>query len=165
MDRSSHRVRCVESPYSEQENLSCCPDPIPRIRLIAATPSGAASIYTLSRSKSGTFTVPDSPAPVSVDAASHPLPSGSFVIDAKTAARMAADRQGLSAVIEASSGKDVGRRVVWVSAGTKGARCVADLDGDNLGTSSWPSKAGAVVAVDIVEKNGMSKPSHELLSD
>ena len=118
--------------------------------------SGSATIYTLSRSKSGAFTVSDSPAPVSVDTASHPLPSGSFVIDAKTGARVTADRQGLAAVIEASSGQDVGRRVMWVSTGTKGARCVADLDGEKLGSVSWPSKAGTVVGVDIVEKNGMT---------
>lgn len=160
MDRRSDRFRCVESAYSEQENLSYHPDPIPRIRLIATTSSGTASIYTLSRSKSGTFAVPDSPSPVSVDAASHPLPSGSFVVDAKTGTRVAADRQGLSTVIEASGGQDVGRRVVWVSAGTKGARCASDLDGDKLGAASWPSKAGVVVGVDIVEKNGMTNPSH-----
>ena len=136
--------------------MSVLPDTTPRIRLIATTSSGSASIYTLSRSKSGTFAIPESPAPVSVDAASHPLPSGSFVVDAKTGARMAADRQGLATVIEASSGQDVGRRVVWVSVGAKGARCVADLDGEKLGAASWPSKAGAVVGVDIVEKNGMA---------
>lgn len=78
------------------------------------------------------------------------------MIDAKTGARVTADRQGLATVIEASSGQDVGRRVVWVSAGTKGTRCVADLDGEKLGAVSWPSKAGTVVGVDIVDKNGMT---------
>ncbi|KZT72869.1 hypothetical protein DAEQUDRAFT_663544 [Daedalea quercina L-15889] len=126
-------------------------DSAPRIRLIA-TSSGSASIYTLSRSSSGTFTIPDPP--VLVDAASHPLPYGSFVIDAKSGARVTADRQGLSAVIEADSAQDAGRRVVWVSAGTRGARCVANVDGDKLGKVDWPGKMGTVVAVDVVEKNG-----------
>ncbi|TFY59345.1 hypothetical protein EVJ58_g5836 [Rhodofomes roseus] len=134
---------------------TACPiesDPIPRIRLIATTSSGTASIYTVSRSSSGAFAIPDPP--VFLDAASHPLPSGSFVLDAKTGVRVAADRQGLSTVLEANGAEGVGRRCVWVSAGTKGARCVADLDGDKLGKADWPSKAGAVVGVDVVEKNG-----------
>lgn len=92
---------------------------------------------------------------MSVDAASHPLPSGSFAVDAKTGARVAADRQGLSAVLEADSAQGAGRRVVWVSAGAKGARCTADLDGDKLGKADWPGKIGTVVGVDVVEKNGL----------
>ncbi|KAH9913359.1 uncharacterized protein B0H18DRAFT_1088099 [Fomitopsis serialis] len=93
-------------------------DPTPRIRLIATTSSGSASIYTVTRSSSGAFAIPDPPTPV--DAASHTLSSGSFVVDAKSGARVAADRQGLSTVLEASGAEGAGRRCVWVSAGMKG---------------------------------------------
>ncbi|PCH34194.1 hypothetical protein WOLCODRAFT_113329 [Wolfiporia cocos MD-104 SS10] len=133
-------------------------DPTPRIRLIAASASGPASIHAISRTTEGAWTVLSPPA--SSEASARTVPGGSVVLDAKTGARSTADRQALASVLsgEAAALDPTGTRgrktaSVWVSAGYKSVRCVADLDGERIAKADWGSKAGNVLRVEVVEKN------------
>lgn len=97
-------------------------------------------------SNSSSWSVDDSG--IEAETVSHPLRS--FVIDAKTGTWIKADRSRLAASSQPSNSGPC----VWVTAGVKGARCVAGVDGERVGKAEWSSKVGAVESVQIVEKNG-----------
>ncbi|KZT08686.1 uncharacterized protein LAESUDRAFT_676040 [Laetiporus sulphureus 93-53] len=150
------------NPFSDRDSVvsltwSICPtssDPVSRVRLIAVVSSGTAFIHTLSHTPSGTWAV--SGAPTNGEGAGHAVPGGSVVLDAKTGAQCRADRQGLTTVLaheDSAAGEEPKQRCVWVSAGAKGARCVADVDGERIARTDWASRA-AVLSVEVVEKSG-----------
>ncbi|EMD32655.1 hypothetical protein CERSUDRAFT_118683 [Gelatoporia subvermispora B] len=136
-------------------------DPAPRIRLIATVASGATTLYTIARSEDGAWNAVASTH--TVEAAQRPVPGGSAVLDAKTGARIHASRDGLAAALRIAQ-HDVAegetaeghKRTVWVSAGAKGARCIANLTGERIAKTDWSSKAGAVLQTKVIEKNGSS---------
>ncbi|KZT01749.1 uncharacterized protein LAESUDRAFT_663293 [Laetiporus sulphureus 93-53] len=109
-------------------------DPFSRVRLIAVVSSGIVFIHMLFRTPSGTWTV--SGAPTSGEGAAHTVPGGSIVLDAKTGAQCRANGEGLATVLaheaSAAGGGPKQRLCVWVSAGAKGARCVADVDEERI---------------------------------
>ncbi|OBZ79198.1 Lethal(2) giant larvae SRO7 [Grifola frondosa] len=136
-------------------------DQTPHIRLFAIAPSGLTSIYTIVHAPPSSWTV-SKPA-LAIESVPRPLPCASFVLDAKTGVQCRANRRGLSAVLKAAEGQvfdDDGREslgtkgTVWVSAGAKGARCTANVNGERIARVEWGSKVGTVQHVEVVEKNG-----------
>ncbi|KAH9947113.1 lethal giant larvae like, C-terminal-domain-containing protein [Amylocystis lapponica] len=131
-------------------------DPIARIRLIAISASGDAAIHTLMRSEGGAFAV--SGPPVSVDAVAKPLAGdSSVVLDARSGGRCRANRNGLATALatpDSDDAEEAGtKKCVWVSAGAKGARCSADVDGERIAKVDWGSKVGAVRRVAVIHKS------------
>ncbi|CCM03744.1 uncharacterized protein FIBRA_05890 [Fibroporia radiculosa] len=123
-------------------------DFVPRIRLIASTSAGHTIVHTLTRSPSGAWTVSSSPK--IIEASMYPIPGGSVGLSAALANDKLVDR-----------GHEVDNNVkhkdcIWVSAGAKGVKCVADVDGERIARTEWGSKTGAVRRVEIVDKNGAS---------
>lgn len=98
---------------------------------------------------------------MTVDAVAKPLPGDtSVVLDARSGARCRANRNGLAAALATPDGDAAEeveearrRRCVWVYAGAKGARCVADVDGERIAKVDWGSKGGAVRRVAVIEKS------------
>ncbi|GBE77562.1 hypothetical protein SCP_0104400 [Sparassis crispa] len=129
---------------------SIAADSTARVRLISSPASGAASIYTLSRAPDGSWSVSNHPE--ATDGVTHPVPGGSVILDIKTGARLRASRSALAATF--SGEPDTERKCLWVCAGAKGARCVADVNGDKIAKVEWGSKIGTVRQVEIVEKSG-----------
>ncbi|OSX67117.1 hypothetical protein POSPLADRAFT_1063938 [Postia placenta MAD-698-R-SB12] len=136
-------------------------DPVSRIRLIAVSTSGHGSVYTLARSPANVWTIPDTPA-VS-EGCVQTAPGGSFVLDAKSGARLRADPQAFAAVLandsvpqQAENAESDTRKhgCIWVNAGAKGAKCIANLVGDRIAKVDWSSRVGRVIRVEVVEKNG-----------
>ncbi|KAI0931535.1 hypothetical protein AcV5_005001 [Taiwanofungus camphoratus] len=142
-----------------------CPtasDPVLYIRLIAAAKSGSTLIYTLTRATDGIWTVADTSE--AAEAPARPIPGGSFVLDAKSGMRCRVDRQGLATII-GNGGSDMDERgrvespgkrkgCIWVCAGAKGVRCIADVTGERIAKADWGSKMGTVKHVEVIEKNG-----------
>ena len=81
-----------------------------------------------------------------------PIPHGSFVLDAKTGIPWRADRNRLGISLQEGTATDT--HVLWISAGGKGVRCVADVTGEKIGKADWGHKLGAVRNVQVVERNG-----------
>lgn len=113
--------------------------------------SSNTTVHTILRSQTGAWTV--KPTPEKAEAASHPFSGGSIVISTK-GYPVRADRDGLAAVLAAPSGPSESRRSIWISAGAKGVRCVADITGERLGRIEWGNKVGKVEQVEVVRKNG-----------
>jgi syntaxin-binding protein 5 len=114
--------------------------------------SGSTVIHPLSRLPDGTWSVSEQTE--QTDSASHPLPNASFVIDSKTGRRCKANGDKLKEVLSPASENAEKGRYLWVTAGEKGAKCVVDITGNRIGRVDWPSKAGKVEQVAVVQKNG-----------
>lgn len=127
-------------------------DPTPRILLLAIHMSDATDIYTISRSSDGAWSVSDQRE--RTEAVNSPLPGGSFVIEAKNGRRCKAERNALMTALSPNPTEAVKGRYLWVSAGARGVKCVVDITGDRIGRADWPSKAGKVQQVCVIEKNG-----------
>jgi hypothetical protein len=89
---------------------------------------------------------------VETETLAHPLRHGSFIIDANTGALIKADRSRLGASLQGSSRNNV--PYLWVTAGAKGVRCIADITGERVSKADWSNKVGGVESVQIVEKSG-----------
>lgn len=74
------------------------------------------------------------------------------MLDANTGAPMKANRSGLAASLQSSSGDNV--HCLWVTTGAKGVRCILDITGERVGKADWGSKVGGVESVQVIEKNG-----------
>ena len=125
-------------------------DIFPRVRLLATRESGATTIYSLSRSDSGSWSVSEHRE--TTDGVSHTIPNASFVLDLKLGAARKADRSGLAEVIHSSAEEAVKGTSFWVTAGAKGVKCVLDITGERIGRAEWPSKIGKVENVTITRK-------------
>lgn len=120
-----------------------------RVRLIATRESGRTQVFTLKRASNLLWGVEEA-AILELETASHPL--ASFIIDAKTGARVKVDKSSCAAYGEIEI---LGApRCMWVTAGAKGAKCFVDVDGERIGKVEWGSKVGAVETVQVVEKSG-----------
>lgn len=137
----------ISHRYSSNPHI----DRTPRILLIAVRASSATTIHTVLRSQNGAWTVKTHPE--KTEAASHPFPGGSIVINT-TGYSCNADRNGLSVALTPPTNPSEVKRSIWVTAGSKGVRCVADITGEKLGRTEWGSKVGKVEQVEVVRKNG-----------
>jgi syntaxin-binding protein 5 len=126
-------------------------DPRPKIRLIASRVSGYTQIFSLSR-PSGSSSWQLDGEPVETETVAHPIPHGSFVLDASTGASITADRSRLATSLHDPDRNNV--HCLWVSAGAKGVKCIADITGERVAKADWSSKVGGVESVQIVEKSG-----------
>ncbi|KAI0319430.1 lethal giant larvae like, C-terminal-domain-containing protein [Amylostereum chailletii] len=133
------------------------PDPTPKLRLIAIHLSAATHTYTLERAPSGEWTIAAAPSETETIV---PLEGCTFVLDARTGAQCKADKNRLSIVLDQHRSPDLdGRgeddpRCFLIVAGSKGARCYGELNGDSrISKAEWGSKAGVVLSAQIIDKN------------
>ncbi|EEB93843.1 hypothetical protein MPER_07453, partial [Moniliophthora perniciosa FA553] len=119
-------------------------NPQPRLRLIAARPSGSSQLFTFEQRPDSSWKLVGEV--IKIESPSHPLPGAMFVIDSKTGARCLAEKRRLSVSAGGST------PVLFVVAGEKGARCYLNVNGDRLGRIEWSSNAGKVLSTQIVEK-------------
>ncbi|KAI0756487.1 lethal giant larvae like, C-terminal-domain-containing protein [Daedaleopsis nitida] len=129
---------------------ACCglsTDPPARMRLLCTTASGQTNIYTLEYVVPSTWKI--STTPVTVEGSVQPLAAGSFVLDAKTGKSCRADRNGLATVLQQDRA-ETDKQYLWISAGTKGVRCMLNVNGERVAKLDWGHKVGNVIHVEIV---------------
>ena len=118
------------------------------MRLICTTDTGQTSIYTLRYGAQSTWSIDAHPA--TAEGSVHPIPGGSFILDAKKGYPLRADRSGLASVLQPDRSADSSGKCIWVSAGVKGVRCSLNVNGERVARTDWGSKVGTVVHVEIV---------------
>ena len=123
-------------------------DPQSQMRLLCTTDSGQTSIYTLRYGAQSTWSIDAHPA--TAEGSVHPIPGGSFILDAKKGYPLRADRSGLASVLQPDRSADSSGKCIWVSAGVKGVRCSLNVNGERVARTDWGSKVGTVVHVEIV---------------
>ncbi|KAJ7631237.1 WD40 containing snare-dependent exocytosis protein [Roridomyces roridus] len=143
-------ITCLTWSVTTLEN-----DPQLRVRLIVGHSSGTSEILTLVRQEDSTWKV--DPETKRAEAVASPLPGGTFIVDPKVGAPVVATREQLSQSFHPAP-PDTHR--ILVTAGAKGARCLADVTGSRISRVEWGSKVGTVQTVQIVEKMG----SHSLVA-
>ncbi|KAJ7170200.1 WD40 containing snare-dependent exocytosis protein [Mycena filopes] len=131
-------------------------DPQLRIRLIVGHVSGAAEVMTIIRDTNSPAWRIDSDVK-KIEAVSHPLPQGTFILDSKKGSSLRATKEQLAQSLHPTPAET---HCMLVTAGVKGARCVADITGSRIGKTDWGNKTGTVRSVQIVEKMG----SHALVA-
>ncbi|KAJ3988441.1 WD40 containing snare-dependent exocytosis protein [Lentinula detonsa] len=133
-------VICLEwtiSPVDKDERLA--------LRLIAGHESGTFEVFTFERSVNLSWNPTNEV--VKFDGPVHPL--GVFVLNNKNGIRCPADRSRLASALSDSSNRS---SVLLVVAGSKGARCNININGDRIGRVEWSHKMGKVLSVQIVQK-------------
>lgn len=133
------------------------------VRLLACHRSGTVDVYTLVNPESSgrIWTVSD--VIEKLDGSDHPMPRGSFVINAKNGASRAAARQNFSEALEGRAGsprskekKEDGKaHCFWISVGEKGARCIVNYTGNRVGKVDW-GKGVNVECVEVIDRSGAS---------
>ncbi|GJE89618.1 hypothetical protein PsYK624_057220 [Phanerochaete sordida] len=126
-------------------------DIFPRVRLLATRESGATTIYALSRTASGIWSV--GTGPETTEGVAHAIPRASFVLEVRNGARRGADGLGLLEALHGDATDAKKGAFFWVVAGAKGAKAVLDVTGERIGRAEWPGKAGRVESVVVVRKN------------
>lgn len=91
--------------------------------------------------------------PISSKGVADPLPNGAFVLDGRSGFQQRADKQQLAALYRPTESN---ARQVLVTVGMKGARCMAEINGDRIGKVDWGHKLSFAYGAQIVEKLGMS---------
>lgn len=89
----------------------------------------------------------------------HPLPKGTFVLNAKDGRSRAATQAtfkealygGTSTIAKAD--KSSGIHCFWISAGEKGVKCIADFTGTRLGKADW-GKGKRIECVEVLFNKG-----------
>lgn len=119
------------------------------IRLLALHTSGACEIYTVAQSDGSVSWTCEGP--ILAEGVANPLPQGSFVIDSKSGNKWKANRARLTESIAATP---VVPRCAFVACGSKGARCFANINGEQIAKTDWGSKGGVIQGVQIVERLG-----------
>lgn len=142
--------------------LSPIKDSTPRVRLFASSYSGTTRMYTIARSPSTNEWTVD-PDVKKLDGSEHPLPRGTFVIGNKSGEIMAATKANFADALSASAAwrKSIdresqaksGAHCFWISAGTKGVRCVANVDGTRVGKTDW-GRGRNVECVEVLSRSG-----------
>lgn len=89
--------------------------------------------------------------PTETETLSNPVPNGSFIVDAKTGTLIKADRNRLAASLQSDGNLIHG---LWVTVGSKGVRCIADITGERIAKADWNNKIGGIESVQIIDKNG-----------
>ena len=126
-------------------------DPRLKIRLIASRASGYTQIFSLRHpSRSSPWELNGEP--VETEALAHPIPHGSFIVDADTGAPIKANRSRLAASLQDSNRNNV--PYLWITASAKGIRCIANIVGERVAKADWSNKIGGVESVQLVEKSG-----------
>ncbi|KAF7311134.1 WD40 containing SNARE-dependent exocytosis protein [Mycena chlorophos] len=124
-------------------------DPQLRVRLLVAYVSGATDIMTVSRS--GASWQVDAEIK-KTEGTPNTLLGGVFVLDAKKGNILHATRERLSQALHPPA-PDASTNCVLVSAGAKGARTTANVNGTRISKVDWATK-GVVGCVRVVEKMG-----------
>ncbi|KAJ6621080.1 lethal giant larvae like, C-terminal-domain-containing protein [Mycena sp. CBHHK59/15] len=127
-----------------------------RIRLIVAYTSGATEILTIVQDANSSTWKTD-PEIKKAEGAANPLPGGTFLLDSKNAALCNATRDRLAQSFKPTASDT---HCLFVTAGSKGARCFADITGTRIGKTDWGNKVGTVLNAQVVEKMG----SHALVA-
>lgn len=83
-----------------------------------------------------------------LEGAPRPLHGGGFVMKLKTGTQCLANRMGLNSMQQYEESP-----VLYLSTGSKGARCVLNVTGDRLGKVDWATN-GTVQDVQVVERLG-----------
>jgi syntaxin-binding protein 5 len=81
------------------------------------------------------------------------LPNGSFVLDARSGITWLADKQRFR-LLNQPAGET---HALFVSVGSKGARCNVDVSGERIGKVDWPDYAGHITAVQVIDKLGEAR--------
>jgi hypothetical protein len=121
-----------------------------RIRLIAQHTSGRYEIYTLT--PSGGSMLWTCEGPISAEGVLNPLPQGSFVIDCKSGNKWKASRALLGEPTRPTTSE--APHCAFVTCGSKGAKCFANINGTQIAKTDWGSKIGVVQGAQIVERLG-----------
>lgn len=109
--------------------------------------SGLTNVFTLARRSGSTWAV--DPQPAKTETIENILPQANYVLDIKTGAQRKANRNRLAAAHPGAEG-----RSIWVTASTKGVRCISDVTGERIGKAEWGSKVGHVQSVEVIERSG-----------
>jgi syntaxin-binding protein 5 len=118
-----------------------------RIRLIALYTSGLREIYTITQSDGSALWICEGP--ISAEGVANPLPQGSFVINCKTGNQSKASRNESTHSTSATA-----TRCAFVTCGSKGAKCFANITGAQISKTDWGGKIGIVQGTQIVERLG-----------
>jgi hypothetical protein len=135
-------------------------DPIARVRLVTSYRDGDVRVFTVARTNTGEFTLKEeSKRP---DGAERPLPRGMFLLDSKNGTSCFASGRlfanaSLAAPPPASKGQSAKDEThhYWISAGAKGAKCVADFTGAKISKVEW-GKNRSAECVEVIDRSGMS---------
>ena len=130
--------------------ISAYLDPHLKIRLIASHASGYTQVFSLSRPSGSSWKFDGEFA--ETETLAHPIPHGSFVLDTDTGVPVKADSSCLASSLQPCGRSNTS--CLWITAGAKGVRCIADITGERVSKVDWDSKAGGVESVQIVEKSG-----------
>ncbi|TDL26364.1 hypothetical protein BD410DRAFT_836264 [Rickenella mellea] len=130
-------------------------DSTPRVRLMASHHSGSTHIFTLDRPHQ------DRPWTVSSDVKvtegyEDPLPRSSFILNGRTGAVCKADKETFKAsdVRGHSPRPSEDVHSFWISAGHKGVKCIANVNGSRVGRAEW-GKGKVIECVEILARNGI----------
>ncbi|KAH7930914.1 hypothetical protein BV22DRAFT_999529 [Leucogyrophana mollusca] len=132
-------------------------DPRLGVRLIATRASGPTKVYKMTRVPGSSSWNIDKDS-VSTETLADTLPSGSFVIDSHSGDSLVANKTRFAASLQPTSSQT--GHCIWVTASTRGARCVVDITGERIGKADWSSRKYTVERAQIIEKNG----SHALVA-
>ncbi|KAF5388500.1 hypothetical protein D9757_004730 [Collybiopsis confluens] len=129
------------SSFAQDEHLA--------LRLIAGNSSGTSQLFTFGRTAD--FSWASTREAVLFESPVQPLDM--FVINSKNGSRCAANRSRLAASTSDSDLVATYESVLLVIAGTKGARCNLNLNGERLGKADWSHhKMEKVLSVQVVQK-------------
>jgi len=126
------------------------PDARLRIRLIALYASGLHEIYTITQSGGSAVWICEGP--ISTEGVVNPLSQGNFIIDCKSGNKWKADRTRLSESTHSTT--TAIPRCAFVTCGAKGAKCFANINGEQIAKTEWGSKIGVIQGAQIVERLG-----------
>ncbi|KAJ7459170.1 WD40 containing snare-dependent exocytosis protein [Mycena galericulata] len=124
-------------------------DPQLRVRLIVGHISGATEILTLIRDANSSWKIDADMK--KTETVANPLRGGTFLVDPNKGVPIRATKEQLGQSFSPTS-PDTHR--ILVTAGTKGARCFADVNGTRIAKTDWGNKVGTVQSAQIVEKMG-----------
>ncbi|KAJ7109928.1 lethal giant larvae like, C-terminal-domain-containing protein [Mycena epipterygia] len=130
-------------------------DPQLRIRLIVGYTSGATEVLTIIRDTNSPWRIDTEIK--KVETVTNPLPGGTFILDWRKGVSIQANKEQLAQSFHPTPPET---HCILVTAGTKGARCFADITGTRISKTDWGNKVGNVRSAQIVEKMG----SHALVA-
>ncbi|KAG1754961.1 lethal giant larvae like, C-terminal-domain-containing protein [Suillus paluster] len=120
------------------------------VRLIAIHESGNTQIFKIIRDpKSSLYNFAQDV--TKVEGLQNTLQGGSFVIDSQKGAPWRADRSRFAASLQTQDSNH--DHCFWVTASTKGARCMLDISGERIAKVEWNCKKNKVGHVQVIERN------------
>lgn len=133
-------------------------DARPGVRLLASRRSGQVHVFTLVQNFGLWSVEGDSQ---KLEGMEHPLPRGTFVLNAKDGKNRLASQALLKEALysggygfkqKAEKGSNI--HCFWITCGEKGAKCTANFSGSRLGKVEW-HKGKKVECVEVIFNKGM----------